>query len=779
MRYRSKNKRKFSASLSMVEDSLDDTIATNSTNSINDANKTALDSMIKELQQRNSITKCGDDSAADDDNKQSVENQRRKSETELMLTHRNSFSSSVSDDFHASEKSLQKLSALDKAKSKLMEVRIYNTKSLPKRIANLKKQRSKTLKETSRFYTDLLEEGSKPESETLLKITESSDHIPVERAEEATEENLIDLKTTTDANEDENAVKQPAVAESNTSPPEKLKNNKNKRDIDIISDLLKDHKDFDRILKKPPKKSLLDLEKSHSSHEMKHLKFLKNDPFLVALNARSLSLPAGSTPPEKILTHRLRTLQKEVTVAEPIYESLLRNVHVPYKFPSPVLNRSMSQPHYKFLKVKRPVEAPPKRPDSDYVTLLYSDAGELNGVDGEVILPKHRNYASHLRNSDTNINYNGSPFGESETQSLVTATDGGLSGGRYRGSISSETDSSFGGGGGSSGGSVSLTMTITNSTDTLTPLNSNQTIKDSPDVDSLHRSVDSLNIGKQLAPKLPERRVSDVTGMYRQSIMHKQGSKALGSRIATMDYADPKTLFAHHNHNHNQTLINKISMQNLVQRDSVFSLTSSTDSVNTNSTTSETGHKTNASVEQTAVNLVSAIVSETSYNATMDTITTISSDDSYYEKNVETLLEDNGIFRDSAVYSDDNEKQMRTEHIYSTIVETKKVETKPVPPPKSFKRLPVPPPIVLRTAPPPPLPTKPAFITKCENGNASKLNQSVSKISTSSSASTPATSPINKTSTRDSESPPPPPLAPRVYKMDSSWVSKQIKNFEK
>lgn len=774
MRYRSKKQRKFSASLSMVEDSLEDHLTTNASG-IHDTSKTkVLDSMIKELQQRNSLIKCDEASDISD-----LAKQRRKSETEIGLVHRDSFAS-VDEGLHVSEKNLHKLSPLDRAK-KLMEVRIYSTKTLPKRIANIKKQRSKTLKETSRFYTDLLEETAKPAPETLLKITETSDNIPVEIAEEVTEENSLEIKNAI-VTEDNDAVKQPSDATTNS--PQAVKNSKNKRDIDIISDLLKDHKDFDRILKKPPKKSLLDIEKSHSSHEMKHLKFLKNDPFLVALNARSLSLPAGTAPPDKLFTQRLSGLQKEVTVPEPIYESLLRNVHVPYKFPSPVLNRSMSQPHYKFLKVKRPMEAPPKRPDSDYVTLAYAD-GELNGVDGQVILPKHKNF--HLRNSDTNINYNDSPVLESDTQTSVTQTDSGLSEGRYRGSISSETDSSFGGGG-SSGGSISLKTANTKSSGTLTSTNSNSVSKINADMDNLYRSVDSLNLGKHLAPKLPERRVSDVTGMYRQSIIHKQGSKALGSRIATLEYADPKTLFTHHNHN--QTLINTISIQNQLQRDSVFSLTSSNDSVNTTGAANESNttitSTADVSIEQqSTVQVTSMIRSELSY-VTAEALATISSnDDSYYEKNVENCLEDNGIFRDSAVYSDDNEKQMQTENIYSTIVETTKTVSKPVPPPKYFQKASIPPPIILRTAPPPPLPAKPAFIVK----NERKSETGNKFLPTSSASSTPPASPsisMVKTPTMktaimadSNDTISPPPLAPRMNKPNSSWVSRQIKNFEK
>lgn len=764
MRYRSKKQRKiFNPSLALVEDNFDNL------NVVNDASKTkALDSMIKELQQRNSTIKSNDDDAGDSASSSNDKLMDRTNEVELAEDALNAVMNGKFQISMDHEKVTPKQSALDRTISKLMEVRMYNTKTLPKRIANMKKQRSKTLKETSRFYTDLPEESA---AETVLKITESCDDV----ADENKGRRRASMDATdTISNKMSDNLNRKLSTVSLMSPmsfTERHKNSKNKRDTDIISELLKDHKEFDRILKKPPKKliSLTDMEKSSTaSNENKNLKLSKNDSFL---------LPAPPTPTDSDTksSELLYNLQKEFTLPEPIYESLLRNVHVPYKFPSPVLNRSLSQPHCKFLKIKRPTEAPPKRPESDYVMLLYSDNGELKGVDDETMLTKQHKNGSRFRNSDTNISYHVHKSNDDDFNALIDSNSMTYeTRDKQRGSTSSETDYSV------SGSSIRTTLSAdilstqaSNNMDSLT-VNVDRT-----KIDQHHKSVDHINCGK-MTSKLPERRVSDVTGMQRKSYIHKQGGRALGSRIASADYADPKTLFSPHR---NQMLINKVSMQSLnPQRDSVFSLTSSNDSVNL-STTKILYESETASV-----------IMKTSSQAS-------SSDDSYYEKNVETCLEDDSIFRDSAIYSDDNNEKsyVRPEHIYSTISEVNEAK-KPIPPPKV--RLKKNPSIAVRTAPPPPLPVKPTFIPVIVNKNNNKLNDQnvIDQTSTSSSKSSSPIAPllnsiekeysISMQSLPPTQAPPiyspltqspseqPPPIPARSNK-NSSWVLKQIKNFEK
>lgn len=725
-RYRSKKQRKkFNTSLSMVEDQFDQSLTDTTTINNNDTNKSkVLDSMIKELQQRNSLKPASDDTIS----------------IASTATYATDMGSKTDDNddlgnlyeipFDANKALPSKpASALDKAKSKLLEVRMYNTKTLPKRIADLKKkQRSKTLKETSKFYMDLPPEQnqSQRDTETVLKITETSDDLAVNdvrvnrrRASlDATDTMPKSSLITDDINRKLSSVSLLTPINLN----QKHAMNKNKRDIDIISELLKDHKEFNRILKKPPKK-LGETEK----------KFMKGESLF--------RMPLPPIPNEANESTKSDTFVQRELPPEPIYESLLRNVHVPYKFPSPILNRSLSQPNNRFLKVKRPTEAPPKRPDSDYVSLTFDENGEITGIDDDIRLPKH---GLHFRKSDTNINYHVRRMPDEKVPSLesfdsTTDIDG------LRRSTSIETDYGL---------SVS-DMPTTKSTDLLA---SEAASRDgnTPTIDGneVYKSVDHLNNFNKITAtgKLPERRVSDVTGMHRKSIIHKQGSKALGSRIASIDYADPKILFAHNISSSSNTTTNKpyIKTVSNIQRDSAFSLTSSNDSVNAAPTedASSAKHSTTSASQQVTVIYTNEIKPDPNGPAitVCNTTTTTShssrggstsssnssGDDSYYEKTaesclendgtVDSYLENDGIFRDSAIYSDDNADQpkyTRPEHIYSTIDEVKQ-SIKPSVPPKlhlNLKKSSLPqnkstlvgsPPA--RTAPPPPLPTKPAIV---------------------------------------------------------------------
>lgn len=691
MRYRSKKSRKiFNSSLSMVEDQFDQPIT-----NVDNGKTKQLDSMIKELQQRNSLIKQSDDTVSImSGTTQATDLESRTDENDDL-----SICNDYDIPFDANKALPNKpASALDKAKSKLLEVRIYNTKTLPKRIANLKKQRSKTLKETSKFYMDLPEENL----DTVLKITETSDELSIDDGRIVNRRRAsLDATDTISKNLDESNRKLSSVSlltPLNLNQKHVL--NKNKRDIDIISELLKDHKEFDRILKKPPKK-LSESEKSSPNHELRNSKFAKGELFF--------KLPLPPIPVDVNEFSKSENFIQRDLPPEPIYESLLRNVHVPYKFPSPILNRSFSQPNGRFLKVKRPTEAPPKRPDSDYVTLNFDENGEMTSIDDEVRLPKHR---SNFRKSDTNINYHVRKMSD-EKEPSIESFSSFIEGSRR--STSSETDYS----------TISISsIQTTKSSDLMAPQNTSQehppTFNNSSSSSTeVFKSVDHLNFGKALN-KLPERRVSDVTGMHRKSIIHKQGSKALGSRIASVDYADPKILFAN-NHSY-ISFTSKPFIQSLanLQRDSAFSLTSSNDSVNI-ATNHDNSKGSTVEPQQVTVIYTNQIVSKSD---TIDVPTvnvckasspshsssSSSGDDSYYEKTVESYLENDGIFRDSAIYSDDNTEKpySRPEHIYSTIDEVKQQEkVKPAIPPKLNLAKVQNSSVITRSAPPPPVPAKP------------------------------------------------------------------------
>lgn len=507
----------------------------------------------------------------------------------------------------STESLFPKSSTLNRAKNRAAEVKMYNTKTLPKRIANLKKQRAKSMKETSKFYMDL------PMDDTVLRITESSENVnQLGVPDEADGTKICDDDCSTNQNDDRTGTK---------------------KDIEIICDLLKDkQKEFDRILNKPPKKKSFDNGKYGGNQEVSAIPIPNNeDPS--EQNSKKIS-----RSPEMI--SRLKSISNEFNTPEPIYESLLRNVHVPYKY-SPVLSRSISQPQQKSGRV---VKRDFKRPESDYVTLVYSESGQLQSVDGHVIIASLKDDPLTMRSSDSNINYN-------KVNASLARDDEGISS-----SSSGNLDSQ------------SSLVIETGRADS----NNESGIKDSSSTIS-HKSIDNISTKSSRT----ERRISDVSSdMCHQNIIHKQGSESLGSRIAHLDYADPKTLFSAQSSSN--ILINKHFIK--TQRDSAFSLTSSSDSVNDTK------------------------------NHTLEAMC----NDSYYEQSVEDSLEKEDVFRDSAIYSDDcNERKM--ENLYEV-----PNRSPPLLPRKSPPRIPKKP---VRS--PPPLPPKPMLTALTFHTDNENIDQDI------------------------------------------------------
>lgn len=398
-------------------------------------------------------------------------------------------------------------STMNRNKYRSADVKMYNTKTLPKRIANLKKQRARSMKETSKFYMDL------PMDDTVLRITESTENL-----------NKIDG---TDVTEDTKT----AYGIDECTPKSDCKLG-TKKDIEIICDLLKDkQREFDRILNKPPKKKSFDNGKYCGNQELLHAVPPPDDDDDESTERQTNEVLHS---PERISS--VNSVPNEFINSEPIYESLLRNVHVPYKY-SPVLSRSISQPQQKTCRVtKRDV----KRPESDYVTLVYSETGQLESVDGHVIVAKDDPLT--MRSSDSNINYN-------KVNASLGRDDEGISS--------------------SSSGNLDSQNSLNNEAVRVDG-NNECGIKDSCSSIS-NKSVDNISTKTSRS----DRRTSDASTDH-QHIIHKQGSESLGSRIAHLEYADPQTLFS--SHSNSNILINKHFLK--TQRDSAFSLTSSNDSVN-------------------------------------------------------------------------------------------------------------------------------------------------------------------------------------------------------
>lgn len=245
-----------------------------------------------------------------------------------------------------------------------------------------------------------------------------------------------------------------------------------------------------------------------------------------------------------------------------------------------------------------------------------------------------------------------------------------------------------------------------------------------------------------------QRKLSEPNGSGSIGHIYKQGSIDLGSRIAHLDYADPKTLFFSHspttagsaatlsNDTNQNVLINRASMQSVSigngnnehQRDSVLASSSSNDSVcediNSNG---PPGYDDDENC-------------------------------CFYERTVEECLEHD--FRDSAVYSgDDNERQRGTvvgtgddQHLYETL--------SPVASPRSKRR----PHSDVRTTtagtevqqrhsgPPPPIPVKPAHLSQCRR-------QQPAAITTNTTSAVPAATSAKPTNSR-------------------GWVLQQVRRFQ-
>ncbi|XP_021696661.1 pleckstrin homology domain-containing family G member 3 [Aedes aegypti] len=536
-----------------------------------------------------------------------------------------------------------------KTKESLVDVKSYNSTTIPKRIANMRKTRSKTLTGNSTFYTDL-EVGDGEENTTVLKITESTDNLSLVETETPTE---VDMRKCDDAKE---------MTEEDGSL---------RRDSDIISQLVLEKTEF-RKMSRPPKKKSFDSVRSLSctsqdedgSSERKEVEeeqvipeLPKTDPPEDAEEEEFRKVDKLNKESEDLL-NRLNEIQTDLASPEPIYESLLRNVHVPYKY-APPLSRSISQQYGKVQESFRPDSTPRRsRPDSDYVTLAYSENRLIN-IDGHSVVPKSS--IAQLRNSDTNINYHhpwrkdeeSGPVQDTRSEIVTLANEDALKPLERQGSLSIKSPKNL----------LQRFISLHASSSTTGSCDSN------------------LNQRKVLSPE-------DPTPIY------KQGSLDLGSRIANLDYADPRTLFtAGHQRN---ILINRASIKplcsDLEQRDSIFSLNSSNDSV-------------------------CGVQNE------LD-------DDScgFYEKSVEECLE-NEDFRDSAVYSgDDNRPDLDEQVVYESIAELNE------------QRLLRPASQVVRSSssasssssgPPPPVPVKPAHLEQLK-----KIKPQVANVSSESNTST-------------------------------------------
>lgn len=522
-----------------------------------------------------------------------------------------------------------------------LEIKMYNAKTLPKRIEKIKLKRAK--KETARFYTDLGDDIPKPE-DMVLKIVEATD----------------------DGNEKRDEIDSSAVDVSE----DKTMNFSKKKDAEIIRSIL-EKSEFKKVSKHGAlrRKSLEQMDKSPLTNRK-----LSDALAAIQLESALKESRSGGTP-----------------ISEPLYEELLRNVHVPYKFAPSIVKRSLSVSSSSSTKETidlAQIHAASSMTindddndgsECDYVTLTYSNEG-LETIDGDYVGKKSIQLNDTISCSDTNISYN------------------------KRSSISQLNNSS------ASSDDMKTEQSINDSTPDLERLDSFSSRSRS----FLHKLItmkshdDDLMSRRSIAASISSQKSVDGLNFNSKNapLVYRQGSEDLGNRIAHVDYADPRTLFP----SAVNIFVNKNSLH---QRDSVVS--SSSDSV------------------------CDPLKLQKQINQEPEPFS-----DSFYEDTAESLLEND--FRDSAIYSDDsNERRMESnapsdEHIYAMV---SKPVVKPTPP-----QIPKKPSIPVRTIfvnrvaspmSPPPVPFKPSNLKSPEIRNAilnvRKVNQNADRDKSLSSTS--------------------------------------------
>uniref|UniRef100_A0A182QX74 DH domain-containing protein n=1 Tax=Anopheles farauti TaxID=69004 RepID=A0A182QX74_9DIPT len=568
----------------------------------------------------------------------------------------------------------RKLSAPVKRGAKMKEsfasIRTYNSTMIPKRISDIRKRRPKTLTSSSTFYTDLEDSGEPT----------VTDFETVEAVE-----------TTAPADVGETVRKLPPAKEHR--PSSGGCGTEQKKDSEIISQLILDVEQFNKVLNKP-----LTKKKSFDATSCTRP--------VALLTADRKPAPPSTEPPcededdEDVgsLTSDGNVSASQVTLpesddAEPIYESLLRNVHVPYKYAPPAaltrhslpcgggageatpgMKNASTSDDDRHVLVRRV-----GRPESDYVTLAYSELGLLEGIVAEETRSMYGKATTHhqqqqqqqqhktpqlLRNSDTNISYHRHENVPREKESDEEEKGGGAT---VAGPPASDSCVALR----SEGESVALKQAFLERQGSLS-------MKTTAHKSFLQRFI-SLHAGSSnYSPmstsaggsegnllmhqrKLSEPNGGGVGGFHGH--IYKQGSMDLGSRIAHLDYADPKTLFVAHvptgagasgsaavvvNQN---VLINRASMASTAagndqqQRDSVLASSSSSDSV-----CEESNREPFDQSSRGGINTAGGIFDDEN------------DDCCCYERDADESLEHD--FRDSAVYSgdDNNDRQQQHHH---------------------------------------------------------------------------------------------------------------------
>ncbi|XP_059045735.1 uncharacterized protein LOC131841436 [Achroia grisella] len=300
-----------------------------------------------------------------------------------------------------------------------IEIRMYNTKNIPKKISKLKKNRAKRLGSdtTAKFYADFSTDVS---TENILHISESNDSLNIDKIkatsqntcttdtiskdddiDEETYKKLIEKTDSFKKNELEKVKylnKQKVITEGTeteeklceSNPPETEEICDEEKPLEqIISQLLMENREFQKLLKKQQRNSAhrrhQRLLKSHSNPEQVIIQStcdsLKLKPKYNRQTSENLDLNKKDEQDESICVSDTQVERNNMSDedADHIYETLrceskeLENLHT-------LNNKSKTIQHHTHVSRPRRLPSPPNveqvskiaGPESDYVYLTFN-----------------------------------------------------------------------------------------------------------------------------------------------------------------------------------------------------------------------------------------------------------------------------------------------------------------------------------------------------------------------------------------------------------------------
>ncbi|XP_035790940.1 uncharacterized protein LOC118466113 isoform X2 [Anopheles albimanus] len=775
-----------------------------------------------------------------------------------------------------------------------MGIKTYNSTMIPKRISEMRKRRPKTACSNSTFYTDLSVDSTTASGDlqTTTEVTTDSNEqdsvsssvTNLREEDESSCRRAVEDKGTTVRQTNPNEAKEQGSSEKGISKSasqhsiavseqqQQSAPQHNKKDSEIICQLLLDREQFHKLrtsTHKPTKKKSLDGFRQGSTISLGALgpsplppstepPPLTDESPPPSSAKRSMSVPAASV--------HSSALEPDVTDdMEPIYESLLRNVHVPYKYaPAPALAlvtrhslpcgdgpqdgtsgsifaaaTGLSTSMSGALPLPLPDRNKPSatgrtRPESDYVTLTYTEDGMLDGIvpletehfgcnderarfSSKAVQQKGSNQMLQplLHNSDTNISYhrdtpattggtamtpaaaaaavpldtanNAKPVSldtqsdivrsfqeEPEQETKLLERQGSLN-------MKSTSSSS------SKDGQKSILQRFMSLHSSLSP---SVTPAGSPS------GSDSNLFRFPLNRKLSEPNGGGYSEPGSLGHIYKQGSVDLGSRIANLDYADPRTLFTGTACGGNNVLINRDSIKSLLldqrQQQQLLQEEEQHKQLLRDSVLASSASSSSSSESVGQQDGVEAMANDLQQQQQQQHAMEDEDDDEsccFYERTVEECLEQD--FRDSAVYSgDDIDRRMMAasaaaaapvpeasanqeqseEHLYEALTPPAEL------PPERISSSNA---MMAATVCPPPIPVKPSHLLGDVCRPKSFRLQSVVKataaatsmmVSPPASPASPSPSPLNNSK----------PSATTTSNSSSSrgWVLQQVRRFQ-